>query len=94
MQDPRNEYQRLDSFDRGNESSLPTFMREIVGVFGKSSDAFYAVDRRWRFTYANRRAQELWGRPKEELLGKNTRKRAQADGGDDVRERKIPPLSC
>ena len=73
MQDPRNEYQRLDPFDRGNESSLPqVHVREIVGVFGKFSDAFNAVDRRWRFTYANRRAQELWGPSKEELLGKNT----------------------
>jgi PAS domain-containing protein len=73
MQDPRNEYQRLDSFDRGNESSLPQVHEgEIVGVFGTFSDAFYAVDRRWRFTYANRRAQELWGRSEEELLGENT----------------------
>ena len=62
MQDTRNEYQRLDPFDRGNESSLPqVHVREIVEVFGKFSDAFYAVDRQWRFTYVNRRAQELWG---------------------------------
>jgi PAS domain-containing protein len=73
MQDPRNEYQRLDSFDRDNESSLPQVHKgEIVGDFGTFSDAFYAVDRRWRFTYANRRAQERWGRSEEELLGKNT----------------------
>ncbi len=73
MQDPRNEYQRLDSFDRGNESSLPQVHEgEIVGGFGPFSDAFYAVDRRWRVTYTNRRAQELWGRSKEELLRKNT----------------------
>jgi PAS domain-containing protein len=73
MQDPRNEYQRLGPFYRGNESSLPqVHVREIIEVFGKFSDAFYAVDRRWRFTYANRRAQELCGRSKEVLLGKNT----------------------
>jgi PAS domain S-box-containing protein len=62
----------LDSFDRGKESSLPqVHEREIVGVFGTFSDAFYAVDRRWRFTYANRRAQRALGRSEEELLGKN-----------------------
>ena len=73
MQDPRNEYQRLDPFDRGNGSSLPqVHVREIVGVFGTFSDAIYAVDRRWRFTYANRRAQKFWGPSQEELLGKNT----------------------
>jgi hypothetical protein len=73
MQDPRNEYQRYDSFDRGNESSLPQVHEgEIVGGFGPFSSAFYAVYRRWRFTYANRRAQSSGGRSKEELLGKNT----------------------
>jgi PAS domain S-box-containing protein len=35
------------------------------------SDAFYAVDGEWRFTYVNNQAEELWGRPREELLGKN-----------------------
>jgi PAS domain-containing protein len=63
----------LGSFDRGKESSLPQVHEgEIVGVCGTFSDAFYAVDRRWRFTYASRRAQELWGRSEGELLGKNT----------------------
>jgi PAS domain-containing protein len=47
-------------------------VREIVEVFGKFSDVFYAVDRQWRFTYVNRRAQELWDRSKEQLLAKNT----------------------
>ena len=35
------------------------------------SDAFYAVDKEWRFTYVNGKAEELWGRSREELLGKN-----------------------
>ena len=35
------------------------------------SDAFYAVDSEWRFTYVNGKAEELWGRSREELLGKN-----------------------
>ena len=33
------------------------------------SDAFFAVDREWRFTYVNSRAEELWSRSREELLG-------------------------
>src|SRR5215211_7341688 len=35
------------------------------------SDAFYAVDEEWRFTYVNGKAEELWGRSREELLGHN-----------------------
>jgi PAS domain S-box-containing protein len=34
------------------------------------SDAFNAVDSEWRFTYLNRRTEELWGRSRRELLGK------------------------
>jgi PAS domain S-box-containing protein len=72
MQDPRNEYQRLASSDHGNESSLPHLHEgKLAEAFESVSDAFYAVDRQWRFIYANRRAQELWGRSQEELLGKN-----------------------
>jgi PAS domain-containing protein len=53
--------------------ACPKFMRvRSLEGFGPFSDAFYAIDRRWRVTYTNRRAQELWGRSKEELLGKNT----------------------
>jgi PAS domain S-box-containing protein len=35
------------------------------------SDAFFAVDNEWRFTYVNSKAEELWGRSREELLEKN-----------------------
>lgn len=34
------------------------------------SDAFYAVDKAWRFTYVNRRAEQLWRRRRETLIGK------------------------
>ncbi|MGN7293002.1 PAS domain S-box protein [Rhizobium sp. SAFR-030] len=33
------------------------------------SDAFYAVDSDLCFTYVNRRAEEVWGKKREELLG-------------------------
>ena len=35
------------------------------------SDAFFAVDETWRFTYVNRRAEELWGRFRADLLGRD-----------------------
>lgn len=38
-------------------------------VLESISDAFYAIDRDWRFSYVNRRAEEWWGRPRAALLG-------------------------
>jgi len=34
------------------------------------TDAFYTLDREWRFTYLNREAERLFKRPREQLLGK------------------------
>ena len=33
------------------------------------ADAFFAVDRDWRFTYTNKEAERLIGRPSDELIG-------------------------
>src|SRR5829696_1188185 len=33
------------------------------------SDAFFAVDEEWNFTYINGKAEEFWGRSREELRG-------------------------
>ncbi|WP_254767508.1 PAS domain-containing protein [Salinilacihabitans rarus] len=42
---------------------------ELAEVFERVSDAVYAVDEEWRFTHVNERAEDLLGRPAEELLG-------------------------
>ena len=42
-------------------------MREILDSI---DDAFYALDEELRFTYVNRRAEELWGRREEDLVGR------------------------
>ena len=44
---------------------------QATDILESISDAFYAVDEEWRFTYVNGKAEELWGRSREELLGKN-----------------------
>ncbi len=36
-----------------------------------SNDVFYGLDRQWRFTYLNRKAETLWGKTREQLLGTN-----------------------
>ncbi|WP_165937748.1 PAS domain-containing protein [Methylobacterium segetis] len=41
-------------------------MREILETI---SEAFYAIDPQDRFTYVNRKAEELWGRPRDGLIG-------------------------
>jgi PAS domain-containing protein len=43
---------------------------ELKEILESISDAFYAVDHEWRLTYINRRAEQFWGRRREELLGK------------------------
>ncbi len=34
------------------------------------SEAFYGLDSDWRFIYVNHKAEQLWGRKREELIGK------------------------
>jgi PAS domain S-box-containing protein len=46
-------------------------LERTTGILESISDAFYALDEGWCFTYVNNKAEELWGRPREELLGKN-----------------------
>jgi PAS domain S-box-containing protein len=78
VQGPRDEYQRLDSSNHGNESNLPQLHEgEIVEAFESVIDAYYAVDRHWRIIYINERALRGFqrgggeGLTREVLLGKN-----------------------
>jgi len=41
-----------------------------VKILESISDAFYAVDHEWRFTYINRKAEQVWGRSRDTLLGR------------------------
>ena len=51
------------------------------------SDAFFAVDHEWCFTYVNSKGEELWGRSREELLGKNIWEEfPQAEGSESYRQ--------
>ena len=43
----------------------------VAEVLESISDAFFALDRQWRFTYLNRAAERLLLRGRGELLGKN-----------------------
>ncbi|MGE3932880.1 MAG: sensor histidine kinase [Rhodospirillaceae bacterium] len=43
--------------------------RRTLDVLESIGDAFFALDAKWRFSYANRRALELWGKPREAIIG-------------------------
>ncbi|HJQ30168.1 MAG TPA: PAS domain S-box protein [Rubrobacter sp.] len=45
--------------------------QRVADILESISDAFYAVDKEWRFTYVNGKAEQLWGRSRDGLLGKN-----------------------
>lgn len=52
------------------EGSGESYRLELTETLDGISDAFVAFDRDWRFTYVNRRAEELAGMPKEAMLGR------------------------
>jgi len=46
-------------------------LERATDILESISDAFFAVDEEWRFTYVNGKAEQFWGRSRDELLGKN-----------------------
>lgn len=43
--------------------------RDAEVILESITDAFYALDSEWRYTYVNRQCEIYYGRPREELLG-------------------------
>ena len=56
------------------EEELSSSRARLAAILGTLSDAFYTLDRRWRVTFANDRAADYFGRPREMLLGHDVRK--------------------
>src|ERR1043165_5830129 len=57
----------MTPFKPENFSELPSGIEILEGM----DEAFYAVDREWRFLYVNRGAENFWKRRREELLGQS-----------------------
>jgi PAS domain S-box-containing protein len=55
---------------REAEAALAAAHRRTSEILESITDAFYAVDRDWRLTYVNRRTEQLWGQPRDQLLGR------------------------
>ena len=53
------------------EDALALANERSTGILESLTDAFYAVDKDWRFTYLNKRCEPLMHRSTEELIGKN-----------------------
>jgi PAS domain S-box-containing protein len=45
--------------------------RHVADILESITDAFFALDRRWRFTYVNREAERLLSRSREDLIGRD-----------------------
>ncbi len=58
---------------RSSEERLRTQYDRSIEILESVSDAFFAVDASFGFTYINRKAEALWGRRREDLQGRNCR---------------------
>jgi len=63
-------WQRADETQRAGEERLRAEHERTVRILESIGDAFYALDADFRFTYVNRKAEQLWGKQREELLGR------------------------
>ncbi|SDE01761.1 PAS domain S-box-containing protein/diguanylate cyclase (GGDEF) domain-containing protein [Massilia sp. PDC64] len=55
---------------RQSTEELQAMSRKLLETLEAMADAFYTLDRQWRFTYLNGAAERLLRRPRHELLGK------------------------
>ena len=55
---------------RQSTEELQAMSRKLLETLEAMADAFYTLDRQWRFTYLNKAAERLLRRPRHDLLGK------------------------
>jgi diguanylate cyclase (GGDEF)-like protein/PAS domain S-box-containing protein len=55
---------------RQSSAALQAMSHKLLGTLEAMSDAFYTLDRQWRFRYLNHAAERLLRRARQELLGK------------------------
>jgi two-component system, cell cycle sensor histidine kinase and response regulator CckA len=64
------ERRRIEQALQESEARTGAEREHLTEVLESISDIFYALDADWRFTYVNRKAEEVWGRRREDLLGR------------------------
>jgi len=63
-------WKRADETQRASEERLRAEHERMVRILESIGDAFYALDAEFRFTYVNRKAEQLWGKQREKLIGR------------------------
>jgi diguanylate cyclase (GGDEF)-like protein/PAS domain S-box-containing protein len=53
-----------------SSEALPAMSRQLFNALDSMADAFYTLDKEWRFSYLNKEAERLLQRPRGYLLGK------------------------
>ncbi|PMD99195.1 hypothetical protein BWI97_01955 [Siphonobacter sp. BAB-5405] len=54
-----------------SEDALREAHERMIDILEGTSDAFYALDVHFQFTYVNKKAAQLWGRDRHALMGKH-----------------------
>jgi PAS domain S-box-containing protein len=67
------ERERLLERERAARAEAERARQETRAILESISDGFFTLDREQRFVYVNREAERFWGKPREELVGKNVR---------------------
>ena len=52
-------------------TELQETVRKMTDILEKTSDGFFAVDREWKFTFVNPKAEKLLERRRDDLIGKD-----------------------
>lgn len=56
---------------KGEKEALREANKRISNILESITDAFFAVDKEWRFTYVNQQGAQILQKPATELLGQN-----------------------
>ncbi len=69
----RAEQERSEALQREQQARRESeqISQRIVGILESISDAFFALDSQGRFTYVNKKAADLWGMDREQLIGRS-----------------------
>ncbi len=62
---------RLLQLERESHAKAEDARRTVDRILESVTDAFVSLDRTWRYTYVNERAARIFGRTREQLLGKH-----------------------